>query len=78
MAFRHKGLDHAAHESFKEALKSRSRGIAVRELALFERAANYAARGKKAMARRDLERVLAENSFYPGLTEALAELSPDK
>jgi tetratricopeptide (TPR) repeat protein len=75
MAFRHQGMHDAAHESLKEALKARSRDMSIRHLALSERAANYAAQGKKAMARKDLERILAEDSTYPGLTEALAELS---
>jgi Tfp pilus assembly protein PilF len=47
----------------------------VRHLALSERAANYAGQGKKAMARKDLKRILAEDSTYPDVSEALAELS---
>ncbi len=74
-AFRLEGLHDAAHETLKEALRSRSRMPEVRHLALSERAANYAAQGKKAMARKDLERILAEDSAYPGVTEALAALS---
>jgi hypothetical protein len=74
-AFRLEGLHDAAHETLKEALRSRSRTPEVRHLALSERAANYAAQGKKAMARKDLERILAEDSTYPGVTEALAALS---
>ena len=31
--------------------------------------------GKKAMARKDLERILAEDSSYEGVREQLAELS---
>jgi len=74
-AFRLEGLHDAAHEALKEALRSRSRMPEVRHLALSERAANYAAQGKKAMARKDLERILAEDSTYPGVTEALAALA---
>jgi hypothetical protein len=33
------------------------------------------AEGKRAMARKDLERILAEDSDYAGLAEALAQLS---
>ncbi len=74
-AFRLEGLHDAAHVALKEALRSRSRMPEVRHLALSERAANYAAQGKKAMARKDLERILAEDSTYPGVTEALAALA---
>jgi tetratricopeptide (TPR) repeat protein len=73
-AFRVEGLHDAAHEALKEALKSRSRMPEVRHLALSERAANYAAQGKKAMARKDLERILGEDSAYPGVVDALAKL----
>jgi Tfp pilus assembly protein PilF len=42
---------------------------------LAERAQNYIAQGKKARARKDLERILADDSDYPGLREQLADLS---
>ena len=61
-AFREQGFHDAAHESLKEALRSRSREASIRHLALAERAQNYLAQGKKAMARKDLERILAEDS----------------
>jgi hypothetical protein len=47
----------------------------VRHLALAERAQNYLAQGKKGMLRKDLERILAEDSSYEGVRERLAELS---
>ena len=75
MAFVHQGFHDAAHESFKEALRSRSRPAEIRHLALSERATNYVAQGKKAMARKDLERILAEDSTYEGVRERLAELT---
>jgi tetratricopeptide (TPR) repeat protein len=75
MAFRQQGFHDAAYESLKEALRSRSRPAEIRHLALSERATNYEAQGKKAMARKDLERVLAEDSNYEGVRERLAELS---
>lgn len=68
-----KHLD-AAHETFKQALKSRSRDAAIRNHALFERARNYLAQGKAAMARKDLERILADDSDYPELREQLDAL----
>ena len=52
VAFREQGFHDAAHEAFKQALRSRSRDAAIRHLALSERATNYAAQGKKGMARR--------------------------
>jgi tetratricopeptide (TPR) repeat protein len=74
-AFREQGLHDAAHEALKEALRSRSRAAAIRHLALAERAQNYLAQNKKAMARKDLERILAEDSDYEGVREQLAELA---
>ena len=74
VAFREQGFHDAAHEAFKEALRSRSRAAPIRHLALSERAENYAAQGKKGMARKDLERILAEDSAFEGVRERLAEL----
>jgi tetratricopeptide (TPR) repeat protein len=74
-AFREQGFHDAAHEALKEALRSRSRAAAIRHLALAERAQNYLAQGKKGMARKDLERILAEDSGYEGVRERLAELA---
>ena len=74
-AFREQGFHDAAHEALKEALRSRSRAAPIRHHALAERAQNYLAQGKKAMARKDLERILAEDSSYEGVREQLAELS---
>jgi tetratricopeptide (TPR) repeat protein len=74
-AFRQQGFHDAAHEALKEALRSKSRAAEIRHMALAERAQNYLAQGKKAMARKDLERILAEDSSYEGVREQLAELS---
>jgi tetratricopeptide (TPR) repeat protein len=74
-AFREQGYHDAAHEALKEALRARSRAAPIRHLALAERAQNYLAQGKKAMARKDLERILAEDSSYEGVRERLAELA---
>ena len=74
-AFRQQGFHDAAHEALKEALRSRSRAAPIRHLALDERAQNYLAEGKKSMARKDLERILAEDSDYDGVREQLAELA---
>jgi hypothetical protein len=74
-AFRQQAFHEAAHEALKEALRSRSRAAPIRHLALAERAQNYLAQGKKGMARKDLERILAEDSGYEGVREQLADLS---
>lgn len=74
IALRELGHHTAAREAFKEALKSKSRDAAIRHRALVERAQCYVAEGKPAMARKDLERVMAEDSAYPGLLEALAAI----
>jgi tetratricopeptide (TPR) repeat protein len=74
-AFRQQGFHDAAHEALKEALRSKSRAAPIRHMALAERAQNYLAQGKKAMARKDLERILAEDSTYEGIRDQLAELA---
>jgi tetratricopeptide (TPR) repeat protein len=75
VALREQRFNDAAHEAFKAALKSRSRAPAIRHLALSERARNYETQGKNGMARKDLERVLAEDSDFDGLQERLSGLS---
>jgi tetratricopeptide (TPR) repeat protein len=79
IAFREKGLYEAARECFKAALASRKRDKAVRHKALFERAETYIREGKKALGRKDLEHIVAEDSDYPGVADALAGLgsAPD-
>ena len=74
-AFAHKGLHDAAREAFKEALRARSRNAIIRHKALWGRAQVNLADGKRAMARRDLEKILAEDSDFPGLQEALAQIT---
>ena len=51
------------------------RAASIRHLALVERAQNYLAQNKTGMARKDLERILAEDSSYEGVREQLAELN---
>lgn len=70
-ALREQGYYAAAREAFKEALRLRSRPAELRHLAWIERGLTYRAEGKKAMARKDFERVLAGNADYPGLSELL-------
>lgn len=74
VGLREQGFQDAAREAFKEALRSRSRSAEVRHRAYIERGLTHLAQNKPAMARKDLERVLAEDSDIPGLREALAQL----
>ena len=74
IALRELGHQTAAREAFKEALKSKNRDAVIRHRALLERAVSFTAEGKASMAKKDLERVLAEDSNYPGVREALQAL----
>lgn len=75
IAFRECGQYDAAREALKAALKSKKRADEVRHLGLAARAETYLAEGKKAMARKDLERILAENAEYPEVRTRLQELA---
>ena len=75
IAFTRQGLCEAAREAFKEALKSKKRAPGIRHLALRHRAEAYAADGKKAQARKDLQRILAEDASIAGVRERLDELT---
>ncbi|KAA9134406.1 DUF4236 domain-containing protein [Microbacterium caowuchunii] len=74
-ALREQGFFEAARESLKEALRPRSRPTKLRHLALIARGHTYLAEGKKSMARKDYEKVLAADATYPGLPEMLAAVS---
>jgi len=75
IAFREQGFHEAAREALKEALRSKKRDPVVRHRALLERAKSYLSEGKRALARKDLERILAEDSDYDGLRELLDTLN---
>jgi tetratricopeptide (TPR) repeat protein len=75
IALREQGFNEASRAAIKEALRSRSRDRAIRHRALVERARTFLADGKKAQARKDLERILAGDSQYPGLAELLSATS---
>ena len=75
VAFREQGFYDASREAFKEALKSKSRNADIRHLGLSERSYTYLAENKRTMARKDLERILAEDAAYAGVQERLRELS---
>lgn len=65
----------AAREVLRPVLARRSVPPELRHLALLQRALTYASEGKRSQARRDLEKILAEDGHFPGLAEAMAELS---
>ncbi|MFC8732108.1 tetratricopeptide repeat protein [Luteimicrobium sp. NPDC057192] len=75
VALRESGSLSASREVFREALRFKSRAPQLRHHALVERAHTYLAERKPSMARKDLERVLAEDASYPGLAEALESLA---
>jgi tetratricopeptide (TPR) repeat protein len=74
IAFRQLERYDAARQSFTEALRIRSRSAPLRHLAFIERGKAALCDGQKALARKDFERVLAEDSSYEGLAELLASL----
>ncbi len=75
VALRELGYYEAARAAFQEALKTKQRTPLIRHRAWLERARCYEREGKRSLARKDLERILAEDSTYAGLAEALAELT---
>ena len=66
VAFREQRFFEASREALKKALSIRSRPAALRHLALIERGQCYLAEGKRSMANKDFQKVLAENAAYPG------------
>ena len=58
----------------KRALAKKDRSEGLLHRALFERAETYVRLKKKAMAIKDLEKILVDNSDYPAVEEKLAEL----
>jgi len=76
VAFREKNLNDASIECFKRALAFKKRAEQLRHRAYFERAETYIRMGKKAMAIKDLERILVDDASYPGVDEKLEALKP--
>jgi tetratricopeptide (TPR) repeat protein len=74
IAFREKEMYDGALECFKRALAKKDRSEVMKHRALFERAENYTRMGKKAMAIKDLEKILVDDSDYPAVNEKLVEL----
>ena len=61
-------------ETFKLALAKRSREGEILNFAKFERALTYEAMGKKALAIKELQKILASNYEDKAAQEKLAEL----
>ena len=74
IAFREKEMFDGALECFKRALAKKDRSEVMKHRALFERAENYTRMGKKAMAIKDLEKILVDDSDYPAVEEKLSAL----
>ena len=75
VAFREKGMNDGALECFKRALSSKKRSEILLHRALFERAETYSRLGKKALAIKDLEKILVDDSDYPAVREKLEALT---
>ncbi|MFM8961266.1 MAG: DUF4236 domain-containing protein [Actinomycetota bacterium] len=74
IALREQGLFDAAIETLRLARSSKKRNEDVLNKALFERALCYEKLGKKALARKDLEKIIATDSDFPGVLESLSRL----
>lgn len=73
-AFAQLGFNDAAREGFTAALRVRSRSAPVRHRALLERAQVDLAQNRIAAARKNFEKILAEDPSYPGLANALSSM----
>lgn len=74
VAFGEKKIFEAAYQCFSRVLRCTSRNAVVLHRARFERARCYAAQGQVSRARNDLGRIMAEDSDFPGVADALAAL----
>jgi tetratricopeptide (TPR) repeat protein len=74
IALRESGLLDAAIETLRLARSSKKRHEDVLNKALYERAITYQKLGKETQARKDLEKIMATDSDFPGVTELLKKL----
>lgn len=74
-ALRALGQDGAAVLASREALRFPSRSVVARHRARFESGSAEATLGHTAKARTQFEKILAEDSTYPGIHDALARLN---
>jgi tetratricopeptide (TPR) repeat protein len=70
-AFREQGMDEAALEAYKDALRSKKRNSELLKQARYERAKLYLASGKKAQGRKELEKLYAEDAQFRDVAELL-------
>jgi tetratricopeptide (TPR) repeat protein len=75
IAFREQNFLEASLECLKQAIAKRTRSEMVLNRGLWERAYTYERMGKKAMAKKDLEKILSREPAYSGLTERLSTLN---
>jgi tetratricopeptide (TPR) repeat protein len=72
-AFREQGMDEAALEAYKDALRSKKRDPELLREARYERARLYLASGKKAQGRRELEKLYAEDAQFRDVAALLRQ-----
>jgi tetratricopeptide (TPR) repeat protein len=77
IAFRETGYKDAAKEALKEALKSKKRSMIIRHRGHAERALTYMADGKRALALKEVEKIMAENPNDDGVKLILSALETD-
>jgi len=75
IAFREKGLYEASLECFKRSLKQKDRKEELLHRALFERSETYIRMNRRAMARKDLEKILVDEPNYPEVREKLKSIT---
>lgn len=78
IALREKGTLDAALEVFKLARAKKDRSEIILNKALFERAQTYEKMGKKALARKDYEKILVTDGSYDGVAEKLKGLETEE
>jgi tetratricopeptide (TPR) repeat protein len=77
IAFRETGYKDAAKEALKEALKSKKRTMIIRHRGHAERALTYMADGKRTLALKEVEKIMAENPNDEGVKLILSALETD-
>lgn len=70
-AFREQGINEAALEAYKDALRSKKRDSELLKAARYERGKLYIAIGEKAQGRKDLEKLYAEDARFGDVAELL-------
>jgi tetratricopeptide (TPR) repeat protein len=71
IALRESSMPDAAIETLRLARSSKKRHEDILNKALFERALTYKKMGKETQARKDLEKIMATDSDFPGVAEML-------